>query len=240
MPPRVEGRPFALLALVLATAGLTACAGSDEVPPPSSSPTAAGRFSDARELGETIQAAALAAGSASGEIDVQGPDGTARGTAEYRFAADGTDLSAQAVLAGPIDADVALVLLDDVLYLKVPPAFRWLAPTPWVSTPADGPAAGVAGTLQLQTLLPGSDLAAATDAQLRYLGLRRTPTGVAEVYQVEQPDRSRTYWVGEGDLVSRVETTSADGTTSTAGYGAWGRPVTISPPPAAEVSDLPG
>jgi hypothetical protein len=46
--------------------------------------------------------------------------------------------------------------------------------------------------------------------------------------------------VGEGDLVSQVETTTADGTTSTATYGAWGEPVTISPPPADQVSDLPG
>lgn len=225
--------------LALAAAGLTGCATPDEGPVPSASPAATGRFTDAGALGEAIQTAALAAGTATGEVDVQGPDGTVRGTAAYRFGSDGTDLSAQAVLAGPVDAEVALVLLDEVLYLQVPPAYRWLVPTPWVRAPADGPGAGLAGTLALQGALPGSDLAA-DDAELRYLGLRQTAAGAVEVYQVEQPDGSRTYWVGEGDLVSQVETTTADGTTSTATYGAWGAPVTITPPPADEVSDLPG
>lgn len=227
-----------VVALVLS---LTGCAGADAPAQPSAAPASQGRFVDAGALGEALTAGALAAGSATGEVDVAGPDGTVRGTTAYRFEPTGTDLAARATVTGSIDADVGLVLLDDQLYLEVPPAYRWLVPTPWVRTPVDGPAAGLVGTTALLTALPGSDLAGAgDDARLSYLGRRQTDAGPMEVYRVDQAEDSRMYWVGADDLLSQVQVTAADGTTSTATYGDWGAPVSIDPPPADEVSDLPG
>jgi hypothetical protein len=233
-------RVLALAVVVPLAVGLTACTGGDDQAQPTPSPTLQGRFATASDLGAALQEAALAAGTATGRVDVRGPDGTARGTAAYRFDSQGTDLTARAAVTGRFDAEVALVLLDDVLYVRVPQAYRFLVSTPWVQTPADTTGAEVLGPLAAQATVPGGDLVqAGNDAALTYLGERETASGPAEVYRVEQGRQVSTYWVGEDDLLGRVERLSPDGTTGTATYRDWGADVSIEAPPADEVGDLP-
>jgi hypothetical protein len=233
-------RGLLTLAAVPLAVGLTACAGTDQ-PASTPAPTVQGRFAAAPDLGAALQEAALAAGTATGRIDVRGPDGTARGTADYRFGPQGTDLSAQAAVTGRFDAEVAVVLLDDMLYVEVPRAFRFLVATPWVRLPAGTAGDDALGPLAAQAAVPGAELVqAGSDAQLTYLGERETAAGPAEVYRVEQVREVGTYWVGEDDLLARVERLGADGSTSTATYRDWGSAVSIQAPPPEEVGDLPG
>lgn len=216
---------------------LAACGADAEEPAPT--PTAAGLT--ASELGERVAAAALAAGSATAEVSSDAPDASVRADVVYRFAADRVDLAASAEFTGGIAGQSDVVLVDDELYVEVPAAFRLFVSTPWLRLPTDGEFADQSASLldSLAARVPGAELAGST-APVVEGQPERVGEDWCDRYEVDGPAVTSTYWLSADDLPCQVASVRGEGAEQVVTYRDWGGEVTIAPPPAAQVGDLPG
>lgn len=240
-----------LLALLL-----VGCSGATVYPPtPSPSPTATGlgRFSDPAELGTALRDAALAAGSARGDLVAGSADGRVEGPVSYEFAADDVRISAEVTVDGPISADLGVVLAERTAYLRVPALYQLFTSAPWVRLPvgAGGELSGQVDRLleALSAEVPGAWLVELGEAAT--LTFRGTDTvgGVAvEVYDVgasvDGQAVVRTYRVDADDLLRRLDSVAGDPafgvpSTSRLTYTGWGEPVVVAVPDPSEVTDVP-
>jgi len=244
----------AVASLVLAV-GVTAagCSGSSPevapTPTPSPTPVASGRFASADDLGVAISAAARDAGSARGTIEASSPDGSVSGQVAYAFD-DDVEVAAEVRVSGPINADLGVVLSDDVVYLRVPGVYRFFVSAPWVRVPTDQDGDVESLVESLAAEVPGEWLTELDDPddELSYLGAEDVDGVELEGYRiatvVDGEDVARTYWIGEDDLLRRLESMAS--TPGAAGesvsqhtYFDWGEPVVVSVPDPADVADLP-
>lgn len=156
-------------------------------------------------------------------------------------------------MSAPLNANVGLVLVDDIAYLRLPSLFQVFVGAPWVRLPTDGTGDLAQETEDLLEALgtdvPGSALTSPDleDETFTYLGPERVDGERVERYRVAAPDGAGTsiqdFWVDTEDLLLRVDGV-LDGPTgvtarSTVTYDDWGEPVTVQAPPEQEVADLP-
>lgn len=203
-----------------------------------------------------MREAALDAGSARGTVAASSVDGTVDAQVALELTADEVRLAGEASVSGPISADLGVVLVDDVVYLRVPPLFQFFTSAPWVRLPQDG-----SGELAEQTEglvdafaaeVPGDSLldpdGGYDDADVRFLGGDTVNGTAVERYEVSASisgvDVSRTYWVDADDLLLRLDSTADDPAepqpaVSTTIYDEWGVPVLVEAPDPAEVGEFP-
>lgn len=243
-----------MLALVAAVT-VTGCRGTSAEPAPTPTPTtlSSGRFASVEDLGVAVSAAAREAGSARGTIEASSADGSVSGQVAYVFD-DGVEVAAEVTVTGPVNADLGVVLSDDVVYLRVPALYRLFVSAPWVRLPSDqddevgNEVDGLVESLAAE--VPGEWLVELDDpsAELSYLGTADVDGVELERYLVtavvDGDDVARTYWVGEDDLLRQLDSVAApngaaDEAVSQHTYSDWGDPITVVVPEPADVADLP-
>lgn len=231
---------------------------AEEQASPTATPTVAavGRFETPGELGATLSDASVAAGSARGTLAARSVDGTVDATLVYEYDVDGVGIAAEASVAGPVSADLGVVLSGGTVYLRVPPLYQLFTSAPWVRVPrgADSDLGQqVDGLLEaLSGEVPGASLVdldqRASDVELRFLGDDVVGTVPVERYEVsatvDDVEVRRTYWIDDDDLLRRLDTTAddpaeAEPAVSSATYDDWGVPVLVQAPDPDDVTDFP-
>ncbi len=178
------------------------------------------------------------------------------GDVAYEFKEAGLRMAAEASVTAAISTQLGLVLADDTVYLQVPPLFRLFAGAEWVRVDlsADSEERTLVDDLleSLAAEVPGQTLleldGRADDVALRYLGEGEAQGSSVERYEVRATvdgvDVTRTYWVGDDDLLRRLDSSAKDPAeldpaVSVHTYDQWGEPVSIEPPPPEEVGEFP-
>ena len=243
--------PPARLVLVAAVVAAVALAGCTGVP------------SDVpRSSGEPASAAVGPAGRPSAQAFLARLEeaATAQGTVEVLFSGDTVDGSGYALLGSEPtgnyvfnmgDTNTELVVVDGVAYVKDGAEIGG----PWTSMPARGmaiadvfmPRAVVAamrtGAESVEDL--GPDDLYGTPTNLYELVVHnpgaRSSSGVRPALDTSgQPDTVYSRWVGEGDLIRRVEVITAGGALILE-YGRWGESMeVVAPPPDMVTPASPG
>ena len=241
------------LLVLLVLSGCSSTPQETTDPTPSPTATGSGRFGDPAELGTALRQAALEAGGARGDLVASSVDGRVDGTVVYEFADDDVEISAEVAVAGPISADLGVVLADGVVYVRVPALYQLFTSAPWVRLPA---AAGsdlseqVDGLVEaLAAEVPGAWLLDVDDtATMTFRGTDTVDGVEVEVYDVgaavDATAVVRTYWVDADDLVRRLDSVARDPAqdtpaTSRHTYTDWGEAVSVQAPDPAQVADLP-
>lgn len=174
----------------------------------------------------------------------------------YEFAEADLRMAAEASVTAAVATDLGLVLADGVVYLRVPPLFQLFTATEWIGVEqgADSEESRLVDDLleAFAAEVPGQSLleldGRADDVALRYLGESELDGADVERYEVSATDDgvavTRTYWLGEDDLLRRLDSTAKDPAeldpaVSVHTYDRWGEPVAIEPPEPDQVGDFP-